>query len=203
MTRRNGRSFAAISDEAAVAPAEQGLRSCGVVQNGEKVLYLTAALGISTSSLYAAFGSKAGLFEEAVRTYAERFRSIYRQAVEEDDIHRVLEQILTRSVHEFTQPAADHPGCLVGSAVMADGPETLDVRTYIADLHRANAQALRARVERAIAEGQLAADTSATALTGLVQAVWHGLSAQSSLGADRAELLAVAHLAMENLRQRR
>ncbi|MHC3472875.1 TetR/AcrR family transcriptional regulator [Streptomyces sp. 7R007] len=51
--------------------------------SGTSTRALTAALGLSTSSLYAAFGSKAGLFEESVRTYAERYRDIYRRAVAE------------------------------------------------------------------------------------------------------------------------
>lgn len=171
--------------------------------SGTSTRTLTEALGISTSSLYAAFGTKADLFEESVRTYAERYREIYQQAVTEDDIHVVLEQILTRSVREFTQPTDQHPGCLISSAVMTDGPETLDVRIYLADLHRANEQTLRARVERAIDEGQLPATTSAAVFTGLIQAVWHGLSVQSNLGASRAGLLATAQLAIDHVHQTR
>ncbi|WP_329180242.1 TetR/AcrR family transcriptional regulator [Streptomyces decoyicus] len=68
--------------------------------SGTSTRDLTAALGLSTSSLYAAFGSKAGLFEEAVRTYAERYREIYRQAVAEKDLRTVIDQILIDSVHE-------------------------------------------------------------------------------------------------------
>src|SRR5690348_16822538 len=55
--------------------------------SGTSTRTLTEALGISTSSLYAAFGTKADLFEESVRRYAERYREIYQQAVTEDDIH--------------------------------------------------------------------------------------------------------------------
>ncbi|MGW7025180.1 TetR/AcrR family transcriptional regulator [Streptomyces decoyicus] len=68
--------------------------------SGTSTRDLTAALGLSASSLYAAFGGKAGLFEEAVRTYAERYREIYRQAVAEKDLRTVIDQILIDSVHE-------------------------------------------------------------------------------------------------------
>lgn len=164
--------------------------------SGTSTRALTHALGISTSSLYAAFGSKAGLFEEAVKTYAERYREIYRQAVGERDIRVVVDRILTRSVHEFTQPADHRPGCLVTSAVLADSAETIDVRTYIADLHRDNEHTLLTRIQRAAEEGQLPAGSSVSALTGLVQAAWHGLSVQSNLGVPRDELLAAAELAI-------
>ncbi|MGW3103424.1 extracellular solute-binding protein [Streptomyces sp. NPDC001100] len=145
--------------------------------------------------LYAAFGSKAGLFEEAVRTYAERYREIYRQAAAEKDIQTVFERVLIDSVHEFTQPGDAHPGCLIISAVMADSTSTLDTSAYLAELHSAYEQALLVRVERAIRDGQLAAGTDASALTGLVQSLWHGLSVRSNADASREELLATARLA--------
>lgn len=193
---RRGRPRAFDRDRAVLAAARLFWES-GYA--GTSTRALTDAIGISTSSLYAAFGSKAALFEVAVRTYAERYREIYREAVAEREVLTVLDHVLTRSVHEFTQPTDDHPGCLISSAVFADSGEALDVRSYIADLHRDNEQMLRARIEQAVDEGQLPADTSAGALTGLVQALWHGLSVRSTLGASRDELLAAANLALRQL----
>ncbi|MFD8687376.1 TetR/AcrR family transcriptional regulator [Streptomyces sp. NPDC059651] len=163
--------------------------------SGTSTRTLSATLGLSTSSLYAAFGSKAGLFEEAVRAYAERYREIYQRAVAENDIQTVIERILTDSVHEFTQPSDTHPGCLISSAVMTDTTSTLDTSTYIAELHSSNEQALLVRIERAIQDRELAADTNAAALTGLIQSVWHGLSARSNADTAREDLLATAQLA--------
>ncbi|MFD8568773.1 TetR/AcrR family transcriptional regulator [Streptomyces sp. NPDC059639] len=165
--------------------------------SGTSTRALTEALGLSTSSLYSAFDSKAGLFEEAVRTYAERYREIYQQAVAEKDIRTVIDRVLTDSVHEFTRPSDTHPGCLISSAVMADSTSTLDTSAYIADLHFSNEQALLARIERAIRDGELAAGTDAAALTGLIQSVWHGLSVRSNVDTAREGLLATAHLAKQ------
>ncbi|CUW26032.1 HTH-type transcriptional repressor ComR [Streptomyces reticuli] len=162
--------------------------------SGTSTRALTAALGLSTSSLYAAFGSKAGLFEEAVRTYAERYREIYRQAVAEKDLRTVVERVLVDSVEEFTRPSDAHPGCLLSSAAMTDSTSTLDTSAYYAELHGWNERALRARVEQAVQDGELAAGTDAAALTGVVQSVVHGLSVRVGLGADRADLLATARL---------
>ena len=163
--------------------------------SGTSTRALTEALGLSTSSLYAAFGSKAGLFEETVRTYAERYREIYQQAVAEPDIRTVLERVLTDSVHEFTQPSDAHPGCLVSSAVMTDSTSTLDTSAYVTELHRRNERILRARIEEAARDGELATGTNPVALTGLVQSLWHGLSVRANLGAPRGDLLAAARLA--------
>ncbi|MEW2131459.1 TetR/AcrR family transcriptional regulator [Streptomyces sp. NPDC005435] len=163
--------------------------------SGTSTRALTAALGLSTSSLYAAFGSKAGLFEEAVRRYAERYREIYRRAVEEQDVRTVVERVLVDSVHEFTQPDDTHPGCLVSSAVMTDSTDTLDTSAYVAELHRSNRQALLRRVERAVEDGELTGGVGAVALTELVQALWHGLSVRSGLDATREDLMEAARLA--------
>src|SRR5690606_20507738 len=145
--RRRGRPPAFDRDRAVLEAARLFWRRG---YSGTSTRALTAALGLSTSSLYAAFGSKAGLFEEAVRTYAERYREIYRQAVAEPDLAAVFERVLVDSAYEFTQPGDTHPGCLVSSAVMTDSPSTLDTTAYVADLHRSNEELLRRRIERAI-----------------------------------------------------
>lgn len=163
--------------------------------SGTSTRDLTAALGLSTSSLYAAFGSKAELFEEAVRTYAERYREIYQQASEAADLATALERILIDSIHEFTLPDDTHPGCLLSSAAMADSTSTLDTSAYFAELQGSNERTLLARIERAVREGELSSDVDPVALMGVVQSVWHGLSARANLGAERGELLATAHLA--------
>ncbi|PCG81887.1 TetR family transcriptional regulator [Streptomyces sp. WZ.A104] len=165
--------------------------------SGTSTRDLTTALDLSTSSLYGTFGSKAELFEEAVRTYAERYREIHQQAVAEPDFGTVVERILIDSVHEFTRPADEHPGCLLSSAAMADSTSTLDTSAYFAELQNANEQALLVRIERAVKGGELSDDTDAGALTGLIQSVWHGLSARANLGAGREDLLATARLAHE------
>ncbi|KNB53228.1 TetR/AcrR family transcriptional regulator [Streptomyces caatingaensis] len=170
--------------------------------SGTSTRALTTALGLSTSSLYAAFGSKAGLFEEAVRTYAEPYREIYRRAVAERDFTTVVERVLVDSVHEYTRPPDTHPGCLLSSAAMTDSTSTLDTSAYYAELHGWNERALLARTRQAVRDGELPAGTDAPALTGLVQSVVHGLSVRATLGASREDLLAAARLAHDLIGRR-
>ncbi len=162
---------------------------------------LTAALGISSSSLYAAFGTKSALFDEAIRTYALRYSAIYERAVREPTLDAVFERVLIDSVHEFGRVDQGHPGCLTSSAAMSDTSKTLDVREYVAELQRADEGRLYARVERALREGEALATTDPAALTGLVQTMWQGLSARAELGAGREELLAIAALALDSIRR--
>lgn len=168
--------------------------------SGTSTRMLAASLGLSSSSLYAAFGSKTELFEEAVRTYALRYSAIYSRALDEPMLAQVIERLLVDSVYEFSRSEEGHPGCLTSSAAMADAPATLDVRAYVADLQQADEARLRARVERAVLDREVSADPAV--LTGLVLAVWQGLSMRSDLGAGREELIAVARLSSELICQR-
>jgi AcrR family transcriptional regulator len=167
--------------------------------SGTSTRALTTETGLSTSSLYAAFGSKAGLFEETVRTYTAEYRDIYTRAVHFDSIAAVIDAILTESVVEFTAPPETHPGCFVSSAVTNDSADTMDAAEFIAELHRANERTLIARIERAIEEGELPTETSAPAVAAVVQAVWHGLSVQSRNAEQRHVLIATAELAASSI----
>lgn len=164
--------------------------------SGTTTRALSTALGMSTSSIYAAFDSKAGLFEEAVRTYAERYRTIYVEACAEPELGDVLSHLLRRSVEEFTQPSARHPGCLISSAAMTDAPDTIDTRTYVHELHASNERALRERIERARREGQVGTGIAPATLAALTQTLWHGLSARSNQGLDRGALMEIADAAL-------
>ncbi len=157
---------------------------------------LAATLGISSSSLYAAFGTKNELFDEAVRSYALRYSKIYDRALSEPTASGVIRRLLLESVDEFTRTDEGHPGCLTSSAVMSDASSTLDVRTYVADLQRADEARLRGRLEQAALDGTLAPTVHPAELAELVQTLWQGLSTRAELGAGRDELISVANLAL-------
>ena len=199
MTQRpRGRPIAFERDRAVLEAARLFWR---YGYSGTSTRSLTAALGVSSSSLYAAFGSKGGLFEEAIRVYAGRYHRIYQEAVAEEEPAGVIEHLLTASVLEFTQDPADHPGCLAGSAALADSADTLDAAAYVAELRAADEELLRARLEEAAGQpaqqGGLASEADARRLADLVRTLWHGLSARAVDGAGREELLETVHLARE------
>ncbi|HEV7709158.1 MAG TPA: TetR/AcrR family transcriptional regulator [Asanoa sp.] len=162
--------------------------------SGTSTRALSAALTLSTSSIYAAFGSKAGLFEEAVRTYAERYRVIYQDACAQPDFADTLDQLFRRSVEEFTQPNSGHPGCLVSSAAMTDRPDAIDTRAYLDDLYASNERLLHKRIEQAQNDGQIPKRTDPATLAASLQTLWHGLSVQSNQGLGRNDLLRLADL---------
>jgi len=164
--------------------------------SGTSTRSLSTSLGISSSSLYAAFGSKADLFDEAVRTYARRYSAIYGAALTEPTLKGVVSHVLIDSAREFGRTAEGHPGCLTSSAVMADASSTLDVRGYVTELQRRDEGRLRERIESDVLDGRVSTTIEPAALAGLVQTLWHGLAARADLGASADELLAAAESAI-------
>lgn len=163
--------------------------------SGTSTRALAEATGLSSSSLYAAFGSKAGLFGEAVDTYAARYHAIFEQAVAEPRLGDAVDRLFTASVEEFTQDPAGHPGCLVGSAVMTDSPEVFDAVDHIARLRERDRLLLVERLERAAAEGEVPPGVDAEQVASLLLVLWDGLSVHATRGVRREQLLAMVHLA--------
>lgn len=99
--------------EAAIAAAEAVFHARGY--DATSVADLGSAMGLNPPSLYAAFGSKRGLFQRAVERYAAGMGS---------DLHRTLdgegtaaERIARFLAHAAGQYAAAGNGCLVLAAL--------------------------------------------------------------------------------------
>ena len=164
--------------------------------SGTSTRALATSLGISSSSLYAAFGSKADLFDEAVRTYALRYSAVYDVALAEPTLAQVISQLFAGSISEFVRTDDGHPGCLTSSAVMVDTSATLDVRTFVTDLQRHDEERLRHRIERSVRDGDVSPGTNVGTLSSLLQTLWHGLATRADLGAGVMELTSTAELAV-------
>lgn len=155
--------------------------------DGTSLADLTEAMGISPSSLYAAFGDKKTLFREAVMGYAQRYTTLHIEAVAEPTAREAVERLLRTTADEFTD--ADRPtGCLTVSAAMTGGSDTIDVREALRTQQEAHARILSERIEADVAGGLLPGDTDAGALTDWVQTLWQGLSNQANNGVSRERL---------------
>lgn len=163
--------------------------------DGTSLTELTTAMGISPSSFYAAFGDKRSLFAEAVKGYMQRYTAIYVDAVRADTARAAAEQILRNSADEFTD--VDRPmSCLVVSAAIHGGEDTIDVRQALEEHQQALAAILTERIEQDRAEGRLNDDLDAAVLTDWVRTTWEGLSNQSNAGASRDRLHEIITIAM-------
>jgi AcrR family transcriptional regulator len=143
---------------------------------------LTREMKIGAPSLYAAFGDKQQLFDEAAAQYIGRFRARVDAclAIEEpfDSISALIRETATASVNDESPP-----GCFV--------------------LHEPRLAAERAVLRDALV-GRLRAGghdhDAATDLARYIEAVMVGMSEQSRDGASADELEAVCRMALEGLR---
>ncbi|WP_043623935.1 TetR/AcrR family transcriptional regulator [Nonomuraea candida] len=160
------------------------------------VAELTAVMGIRPPSLYAAFGDKRRLFEEAVRRYQETYGAFTTRALAEEPTGRgAIERVLREAAAEYA--STEHPaGCLIVSAAVNCGPESAEVEELLRGFREQAKAAIRRRIDDDVAAGRLPAGTDTAGLAGFYASVIQGMSTQSRDGASHADLLAIATLAM-------
>jgi TetR/AcrR family transcriptional regulator, copper-responsive repressor len=144
--------------------------------------------GISTASFYAAFGSKEGLFREATAHYLATHGQVTASLRDPSMAPReAIERALRRSARMQTD--AGHPkGCLVVSSASTCAPENGHIQALLAEERARNRLALQACVQRAIATGDLPADTDVAGLAATFETFLVGLSSQARDGVPPAVL---------------
>jgi AcrR family transcriptional regulator len=163
---------------------------------GTSLADLTDAMGINRPSLYAAFGNKEELFRRALDRYTERGPGRgMREALSEATAREVVEQLFKNVAVAFTDPC--HPrGCLAVQGALTCGEAADSIKQELCRRRLESENALRQRLERAKAEGDLASDADPVELARFVTTVTQGMSVQAAGGASCDDLLRVADLAM-------
>ena len=161
------------------------------------VAELTAAMGITPPSLYAAFGDKKHLFLEALDRYVNHGSVTALGLIEEAATARDAAIAMLRgSAIAFT--GADTPaGCLVASAAISVSEAAGDVRAALAGVRAVIETALYRKALADMSTGRLPADTNASGLAATMIAVIQGMSTLAKDGGDRSKLLAVAETAIQ------
>jgi AcrR family transcriptional regulator len=151
---------------------------------------LTEAIGINRPSFYAAFESKEALFKRVLDRYAEGSGAIS-EALSAKTAREVVSGLLA-----FYADAAGNPGrprgCLLVQAALVCGKENHGVRDELSKRRAAGERALRGRLTRAKAEGDLDEDANAADLARYVWTMCQGMAVQAAGGASRGELRKVA-----------
>ncbi|WP_067853681.1 TetR/AcrR family transcriptional regulator [Nocardia shimofusensis] len=157
---------------------------------------LTAAMGINSPSLYAAFGDKEALFRAAIELYGSTFGSYTARALSEQQTARAaVETMLRDNVRVYTRADVPH-GCMVVLAGSAYTTRNSGVRDFLSDKRRQTNEDIRQRLERGIRDGDLPAGTDTAALARFYTTVLYGLSVQARDGAAPEELDAAVDCAL-------
>ena len=138
--------------------------------------------GLSSASLYAAFGSKETLFRETV----DRYNATYGQVtapLRDTTLppREAIEKTLRCSAEMQTD--SSHPtGCLVALSASAWSPENEHLQSHMQRERNNNREAIKACIERAVVTGELRSDSDPAALTTLFDALLVGFAIQARDG---------------------
>lgn len=158
---------------------------------------LTEVMGVGTTSLYAAFGSKDELYAEALRHYAANYENlVWGRFREATTVRDAVKAYLYDSAAAMTGSDCDLPrGCMATlGTVGSDGHAEL---AGLMRSTRAGAfDVLVSRLERAAEEGELPPALDIAKVGRFLQIVQSGMAIRARDGAERAELQSVAEIAM-------
>ncbi|MFI0235710.1 TetR/AcrR family transcriptional regulator [Streptomyces sp. NPDC016845] len=174
---------------------EQGYEATSLAQ-------LRAATGLSSASLYGAFGSKEGLFKQVVEHYVKGPGSVT-DVIEDETVspREAVNNLLHRSID--MQADSSHPtGCLIAlsGTMRAPGDEHAGVCATVAAQRQADRVRIRACVERGITAGELYADVDADTVTTMIHSFLLGLSTQLRDGVAATTLHSAVDALLPNWR---
>jgi AcrR family transcriptional regulator len=164
---------------------------------GASTANLTNAMGISTTSMYAAFGNKEKLFRRVLERYTEGPSAYLARAMEEPTARDVAAAILAGTVRTTTRPA-NPQGCLGVHGALTASDSGQEVRDLLVAWRNEGYSSVRERFQRAVDDGDLPADTDPGLLARYLTTFAHGIAVQAASGVDREELQELADAALRN-----
>ncbi|MEU3054659.1 TetR/AcrR family transcriptional regulator [Streptomyces griseus] len=164
---------------------------------GASLSCLTQAMGISTTSMYAAFGNKQELFRKALERYATGPSDYLVRALEQPTAHGVATELLAGTIRTTTRPAGPQ-GCLGVQGALVASDSGQEVRDLLAAWRNESHRFVLERFRRAVDEGDLSPETDPALLARYVTTLAFGVAVQAAGGVCRDELQAMADAALRN-----
>lgn len=164
---------------------------------GASLSDLTEAMGITRTSMYAAFGNKEDLFRKALERYASGPAGYAEKALEQPTARAVAQHLLEGAI--LTTTARGGPaGCLSVQGALATGASGQGARDALITWRRKGENALRERFARARAEGDLSPDADPATLARYVVTLVYGIAVQAATGTPRAALREIIDTALRD-----
>ena len=164
---------------------------------GSSLTDLTGAMGITRTSMYAAFGNKDDLFRRALERYTEGPAEYGARALQEPTARQVATAFLNGSVHATTRPGCP-AGCLGVQGSLAAGATARDARDALIAWRNEGVLRLHERFQQAVDEGDLSSAVDPALLARYIMTVSNGIAVQAASGTTRDELQQVADAALRN-----
>ena len=164
--------------------------------DGATLEELQAAMGgIAPPSFYAAFGSKDRLFREAVALYHKTMSERFLRGLEAPTAREGIEALLRAAVDTFGGTEGPR-GCLIMLGALNCTRANKDAYDYLLELRQQGPEAIRQRLARGIADGDVPAGAPVSDLTSFYTTVLQGLSIRAHDGASRQALAGAVEAAM-------
>lgn len=162
---------------------------------GASMAELTETMGLSSPSIYAAWGSKRGLFEAVLAQYRDRRSASRDYVLAGATAHEVAQRMLFDTINWLVDP--NEPlGCLLVQSGLSVGAGNDDVSCALSTQRSRTKNALKVRFEQARADGDLPPSADPVALAGYLHMIVLGLAIQAQDGVAKEELEASASRAL-------
>ncbi len=162
---------------------------------GTAVAELCDAMGIASPSMYAAFGNKEALYEQALAHFSEtRGMPIWRRIMEAKSARETVETLFVCTIESYTN--TNQPlGCMSTLAVV-DYATSPRLEQVIKAGRESTYQMLRDKFSGAALSGEFPADADIDSLARVYLTLLQGISIQARDGASTEALVAMVRSMM-------
>lgn len=158
---------------------------------------LREALGLTQASIYAAFGNKEQLFQEAVSLYRQTVGSTTVRALAEKKTAReAIEAMFHDAIAEFASDKTP-AGCLIVLSAINVGKESKTIQEGLRAIRLQTARAIEARLKQGQKDGDVPKDARVNQLAEFYTTLLHGLSIQARDGVPLRTLKSVVDQGMD------
>lgn len=162
---------------------------------GASLSDLLAAMSVTKSSLYKAFGSKEGLFSRVTERYHRDHLGFRLDALAQPTPRRIVDRLL-HGMAELQSGDATPAGCLEINAGLACSADADPVRQKLAGSREGFRLQLRDRFDATQHAGPLPAGMTSDDAASLVFTIAQGMAVQAKGGFSRENLRRVVHAAL-------
>ena len=158
---------------------------------------LIAAMGVSPSSFYNAFGNKEALYREAVGAYLTGPGGFFPKALAgEGSARDAFARLMTATAAAYTDNTGPS-GCMISLAGLHDAPERADLRDFMREVRGRSRALMVERLDEGVQNGELPEETDVAQIADFFEIVSRGMAVRARDGADRAMLEKAGVMALD------
>ena len=158
---------------------------------------LIAAMGVSPSSFYNAFGNKEALYREAVGAYLTGPGGFFPNALAGGGSARdAFARLMTATAATYTDDMGP-AGCMISLAGLHDAPERADLRDFMREVRGRSLALMVERLDEGVRNGDLPKGTDVAQIADFFETVFRGMAVRARDGADRGMLEKTGIMALD------